>query len=127
MKLPLPYLLTLLLFSLIPAGIGLVLHERLEGALKPSQAEVIGLTCLFAVITLLIHGYLLHANTKNPTQFVRSFMAVIALKMFFFMALLFAYGVMNKSHFGGFAVAFLVMYASFLGFESWALIRALRK
>lgn len=127
MKLPLPYLLTLFLFSIVPAGIGLVLSKRLDGALQPTQAEVIGLTFLFAVITLLIHGYLLHANTKNPTQFVRSFMAVIALKMFFFMALLFGYGITNKSHFGGFAVTFLLMYASFLGFESWALIRALRK
>lgn len=112
---------------MIPAGIGLVLNTRLEGALQPTQAEVVGLTLLFALITLLIHGYLLHANTKNPTQFVRSFMAVIALKMFFFMSLLFGYGVANKSHFGGFAVTFLLMYASFLGFESWALIRALRK
>ncbi len=127
MKGHLSYLLRLVLFSLIPASLLIALGIVLKPELKPAYYEIIGLSVFFLLVTFFIHRFLVQANAKNPAQFVRAFTGVIALKMFIFLFLLLGYGLANRSHFGGFAVAFLVMYASFMAFESWALIRDLRK
>jgi len=72
---------------------------------------------LFAVITFLIHQWLIAANQKSPQQFVTFFMGSITLKLFFTVTLLFVYLYLNREERVPVALSFMSTYLLFTVIE----------
>jgi hypothetical protein len=72
---------------------------------------------LFALITLLIHRWLVAANNKSPQQFVTFFMGSITLKLFFTVTLLFVYLYLNREQRVPVALSFMSTYLLFTVIE----------
>jgi hypothetical protein len=72
---------------------------------------------LFAVITFLIHQWLIAANQKSPRQFVTFFMGSITLKLFFTVTLLFVYLYLNREERVPVALSFMSTYLLFTVIE----------
>lgn len=72
---------------------------------------------LFAIITFLIHQWLIAANQKSPQQFVTFFMGSITLKLFFTVTLLFVYLYLNREQRVPVALSFMTTYLLFTVIE----------
>lgn len=72
---------------------------------------------LFAIITFLIHQWLVAANQKSPQQFVTFFMGSITLKLFFTVTLLFVYLYLNREQRVPVALSFMSTYLLFTVIE----------
>lgn len=72
---------------------------------------------LFAIITFLIHQWLIAANQKSPQQFVTFFMGSITLKLFLTVTVLFVYLYLNREERIPVALSFMSTYLLFTVIE----------
>lgn len=85
-----------------------------------------GFIILFAILTFIIHHYLLAVNKKSPRQFVTFFMGSITLKLFFTVGILFVYLYMNQDQSKPVALSFMFTYLLFTVIEIVSLFKLLK-
>ena len=84
------------------------------------------LICCFFIIYTLSHKNLLRFLEKKPNLFIRKFMLMTGIKMFFFITILLISLIFSlyKTHL---AVTFLVLYVFFAVFELISLLKIIRR
>jgi hypothetical protein len=111
----LPFGLQVLLWAALNAMILFGLNYFLPNVQIPLVSYIF--LGLFAVITYLIHQWLVAANQKSPQQFVTFFMGSITLKLFFTVTLLFVYLYLNREQRVPVALSFMSTYLLFTVIE----------
>jgi len=84
------------------------------------------LICCFFIIYTLSHKNLLRVLEKKPNLFIRKFMLMTGIKMFFFITILLISLIFSlyKTHL---AITFLVLYVFFAVFELISLLKIIRR
>jgi hypothetical protein len=82
---------------------------------------------LFYAVTLAVHYLMLKASEKNPGSFVTRFMLVSFLKLLFYIIVLIAYLLLNKSDALRFTVPYLILYVLYSAFEISSITRYSKK
>jgi len=69
------------------------------------------------IVTFLFHLGLINAGKKSDAAFIRFFMGATGAKLFLFMSIMVAYGLMNKEGAFGFILHFFGYYLLYTVFE----------
>ena len=71
----------------------------------------------FFAVTLIIHHLLLKAYERRHSRFITSFMLVIFLKLFFYLAIMVIYVLINKTDAMLFIITYFIFYVFYTSFE----------
>jgi hypothetical protein len=77
----------------------------------------------FVIASAFINFILAKAGAKGPQHFVRTFMAVTAIKMFAVIAIALVYSILNRATAFPFILSFLVLYLVFTVYEVGILMK----
>jgi hypothetical protein len=118
-----PYLLKLLIFTALVAGITALAWLWVAAAyLSPALPFF---PPFFFLITLLVHRSLI-GKVGAGSRFVQQYMIITVAKLLLFMGVLIVYALLNTTDAIAFTVAFLFYYLSFTTFEVVHLMKAAR-
>lgn len=81
----------------------------------------------FAILTTLLHLWLVKTHNTNPDMFVSYYMAGVFIKMMFTLVPLFGYLYFYPEDKAPVALSFLVTYFGYTGFETVLTYRYIRK
>ncbi|MCK5840036.1 MAG: hypothetical protein KAG99_09305 [Bacteroidales bacterium] len=71
----------------------------------------------FFAVTMIIHYLLLKAYERKHSRFITSFMLVIFLKLFFYLAIMVIYVLINKTDAMRFIITYFILYVFYTSFE----------
>ena len=77
----------------------------------------------FVIVSAIINSFLNKAAAKGPQHFVRTFMAVTAIKMFAMILIALGYSILNRASAVSFIASFLVLYLVFTVYEVGSLMK----
>lgn len=100
-----------LIFGIIALSISYFLPKNL---LTPTLPYLFP---FFFAVTMVIHYLLLKAYERKHSRFMTSFMLVIFLKLFFYLAILVVYVLMNKTDAMRFIITYFIFYVFYTTFE----------
>jgi len=81
----------------------------------------------FVILSGSVHYILVKAGDKKPTQFIRNFMGITALKLFLYLLIMVAYRFINPGGAAVFLVGFLMHYLIFTVFEVVSILSYFKK
>jgi len=119
------FFVQLTLFSIFTLGILLLVQHY---ASIRFQTDLFWLIWLFFIATTsLIHLVLIKAAKQDPKKFVLYFMGITGFKLFGYLIIIIAYGLLNRENATGFIMCFLLSYFLYSGFEVVTLLKHLKK
>lgn len=119
------FFVQLTLFSIFTLGILLLVQHY---ASIRFQTDLFWLIWLFFIATTsLIHLVLTKAAKQDPKKFVLYFMGITGFKLFGYLIIIIAYGLLNRDNATGFIMCFLLSYFLYSGFEVVTLLKHLKK
>lgn len=119
------FFIQLTLFSIFTLGI-LLLFQHFASI--RFQTDLFWLIWLFFIATTaLIHLVLVKAAKQDPKKFVLYFMGITGFKLFGYLIIIIAYGLLNRDNATGFIMCFLLSYFLYSGFEVVTLLKHLKK
>jgi hypothetical protein len=77
----------------------------------------------FAIVTLIIQGFLVKSLESTPQRFVVNFMAAMGLKIFVSLALLGLHLYFNKGEGKLYAVNFTLLYLAYVALGTYSILR----
>lgn len=115
----------LAVFSIITLGV-LFLYQYIA---PPSFRThlYIGIWLFFILTTALIHFILEKSAKENSNKFVLYYMGITGIKLFSYLIIIIAYGLLDRENIKGFVICFLLSYFLYSGFEVVMLLRHFKK
>lgn len=118
------FLISLFIFSAIAAA-GIIAWNKYMPELYHSPYMLWELL-YFVASTLFTHYLLMAAAKKSNQHFIRSFMALTALRLFVNLIIVLIFGIFNRADAVPFILGFLVLYFAYAVFELVWLRKQLR-
>lgn len=81
----------------------------------------------FYILTNLVHAYLLNIAGKSGSRFSAQYMAISFIKMFFYLAIVIVFVIINKEDAKIFLVNFLLLYVVYTIFEVYEISNFVRQ
>lgn len=81
----------------------------------------------FYILTNLVHAYLLNIAGKSGSRFTAQYMAISFIKMFFYLAVVIVFVIINKEDAKIFLVNFLLLYVVYTIFEVYEISNFVRQ
>jgi hypothetical protein len=75
------------------------------------------LLVFYAAVTLIVHKLILKALGKRPAKFVNYFMLTTFIKLFFFLAVMVIYALLNREDAIRFIVIYFILYLFYTVFD----------
>jgi hypothetical protein len=86
-----------------------------------------GVLAFFYILTNLVHAYLLNIAGKSGSRFTAQYMAISFIKMFFYLAVVIVFVIINKEDAKIFLVNFLLLYVVYTIFEVYEISNFVRQ
>ncbi len=86
-----------------------------------------GVLAFFYILTNLVHAYLLNIAGKSSSRFTSQYMVISFLKMFFYLAVVIVFVIINKEDAKIFLVNFLLLYVVYTIFEVYEISNFVRQ
>lgn len=86
-----------------------------------------GVLAFFYILTNLVHAYLLNIAGKSGSRFTGHYMAISFIKMFFYLAVVIVFVIINKEDAKIFLINFLLLYVVYTIFEVYEISNFVRQ
>jgi hypothetical protein len=83
------------------------------------------LLVFFAAVTLIVHKIILKALDKRPAKFINYFMLTTFIKLFFFLAVMVIYALLNREDAIRFIIIYFILYLFFTVFDVVSIYQAI--
>jgi hypothetical protein len=117
------FLVKLVLFSAVTAIIDYCWNKFVPGYQIPRPEVII---IIFFLVTAALHYIMVRNKNARPQVIVRYYMSGTVLRLFLYIIILLLYRFIDKPTLVPFAIAFVLHYFLFTGFEVMALMKQFR-
>ena len=109
------FVIRLFIFTLVIALLGFLTFYLLPaGCYSPTFPFLL---VFFAAVTLITHKVILKALDKRPVKFVNYFLLTTFIKLFFFLAVMVIYALLNREDAIRFIIIYFVLYLFYTVFD----------
>ena len=109
------FVVRLFIFTLVIALLGFLAFYLLPASYYSPAFPF--LLVFFAAVTLIVHKVILKALAERPARFVNYFLLTTALKLFFFLAVMIIYALLNRADAIRFIIIYFLLYLFYTVFD----------
>jgi multisubunit Na+/H+ antiporter MnhG subunit len=113
------------ILTVIVLILGAILYSTVFNQFYRSILPIV--LAFFYILTNLVHAYLLNIAGKSGSRFTARYMAISFLKMFFYLAVVIVFVIINKEDAKIFLVNFLLLYVFYTIFEVYEISNFVRQ